>query len=168
MIIGGGIDIPYVGFEIPLAILTFPLAFLFVLMFGYKYAKKISYEEIAPKLNNEPREKFGFRVYIPIFAAIILMVVNKAVPQIPDLGMPLVFLISAVIGLFTGYKIDILKTCKEAINSVLPVLGRYLLHQPAQSAALCGDGNFDPAVRRGFVLRRGFGSGCPVPDGIPR
>lgn len=123
MIIGGGIDIPYVGFEIPLAILTFPLAFLFVLMFGYKYAKKISYEEIAPKLNNEPREKFGFRVYIPIFAAIILMVVNKAVPQIPDLGMPLVFLISAVIGLFTGYKIDILKSCKEAINSVLPVLG---------------------------------------------
>ena len=29
MIIGGGIDIPYVGFELPLALLTFPLAFIF-------------------------------------------------------------------------------------------------------------------------------------------
>ena len=40
MIIGAGIDIPYSGFELPLALLTFPLAFLFVLMFGYKYVKK--------------------------------------------------------------------------------------------------------------------------------
>lgn len=123
MIIGGGIDIPYVGFELPLALLTFPLAFLFVLMFGYKYVKKLDYAVIKPKLKNEPREKFGMRVYIPIFAAVILMVLNKAVPALPDLGMPLVFLISAAIGLFTGYKINVLKTCKEAINSVLPVLG---------------------------------------------
>lgn len=123
MLIGGGIDIPYVGFEGPLALLTFPLAFLFVLMFGYKYVKKLSYEEIAPKLNTEPRKKFGFRIYIPIFVAVILMVVNKAVPAVPDLGMPLVFLISAAVGLFTGYKVKILETCKEAVNSVLPVLG---------------------------------------------
>lgn len=123
MLIGGGIDIPYVGFEGPLALLTFPLAFLFVLMFGYKYVKKLSYEEIAPKLNTEPRKKFGFRIYIPIFVAVILMVVNKAVPAVPDLGMPLVFLISAAVGLFTGYKVKVLETCKEAVNSVLPVLG---------------------------------------------
>lgn len=123
MIIGGGIDIPYVGFELPLALLTFPLAFLFVLMFGYKYVKKLNYEEVKPRLNNEPREKFGVRIYIPIFVAVVLMVCNKAVPAIPDLGMPLVFLISAAIGVFTGYKINVLKTCKDAVNSVLPVLG---------------------------------------------
>ena len=123
MIIGGGIDIPYVGFEGPLMLLTFPLAILFVLMLGYKYAKKMDYEVVKDKLNKEPGEKFGFRLYIPILLAIVLMVVNKTVPAIPDLGMPLVFLISAAVGCFTGYKFNVLETCKEAINTVLPVLG---------------------------------------------
>ena len=62
MVIGAGIDIPYSGFELPLALLTFPLAFVFVLMFGYKYVKKMDYAAVQAKLNNEPRKKFGFRV----------------------------------------------------------------------------------------------------------
>lgn len=123
MIIGGGIDIPYVGFELPLALLTFPLAFVFVLMFGLKYVKKLDYEAIKTKLNNEPREKFGMKIYIPLFVAIILMVVNKTIPSFPNLGMPLIFMLSAVIGLFTGYKINVVKVCKEAVQTVLPVLG---------------------------------------------
>ena len=123
MLIGGGIDIPYVGFELPLALLTFPLAFLFVLMFGYKFVKKMNYEDIRVKLNEEARNKYGFRLYIPIFVALILMVLNKAVPAFPNLGMPLIFLLSSIIGLFTGYKINAVKVCREAVKSVLPVLG---------------------------------------------
>lgn len=123
MIIGAGIDIPYSGFGLPLVMLTFPLAFLFVLMFGYKYVKKMNYVEVNAKLNHEPREKYGFRVYIPIILAIVLMVINKAVPAIPDIGMPLVFLISAFVGCFTGNKFNVPKMAKEAVNSVLPVMG---------------------------------------------
>ena len=122
MIIGAGIDIPYSGFELPLALLTFPLAFVFVLMFAYKYVKKMDYEAVKNKLNTESRKKFGFRVYIPIIAAIILMVVSKMVPAF-SIGMPLVFLISAIIGCFTGYKVNLAKVAKDSINSVLPVMG---------------------------------------------
>ncbi|WMJ84020.1 TRAP transporter large permease subunit [Oscillospiraceae bacterium LTW-04] len=123
MIIGGGIDIPYVGFELPLALLTFPLAIFSVLFFGYKYVKALDYQAIKSKLNNGSRKEFGFKVYIPLFVAIILMVVNKTIPAVPDLGMPLVFLIAAGVGMFTGYKINIVNVCKESIKSVLPVLG---------------------------------------------
>lgn len=123
MIIGAGIDIPYSGFELPLALLTFPLAFLFVIMFGYKYVKKMNYLEVKAKLNVESRQKFGFKVYIPLILAILLMIMNKAVPAIPDIGMPLVFLISAVVGCFTGYKFNLAKVAKDSINSVLPVMG---------------------------------------------
>lgn len=122
MVIGAGIDIPYSGFELPLALLTFPLAFLFVLMFGYKYVKKMDYLVVKAKLNNEPREKFGFRVYIPLLLAIVMMVLNKLVPAF-SLGMPLIFLISAGVGCFTGYKFNVLKMAKESVNSVLPVMG---------------------------------------------
>ena len=45
-IICAGIDVPYVGFEGPLALITFPLAGLFVLMLGYKQARHMNYEEL--------------------------------------------------------------------------------------------------------------------------
>ena len=122
MIIGAGIDIPYSGFELPLALLTFPLAFVFVLMFAYKYVKKMDYEAVKNKLNTASRKKFGFRVYIPIIVAIILMVVSKMVSAF-SIGMPLVFLISAIVGCFTGYKVNLPKVAKDSINSVLPVMG---------------------------------------------
>lgn len=123
MIIGAGIDIPYSGFGLPLTMLTFPLAFLFVLMFGYKYVKNMNYVEVEAKLNTDSRKQFGFKVYIPLLLAIVLMVLNKTVPAIPDIGMPLVFLISAVVGCFTGYKLNFFKAAKESINSALPVMG---------------------------------------------
>lgn len=123
MIIGAGIDIPYSGFGLPLTMLTFPLAFLFVLMFGYKYVKNMNYVEVEAKLNTDSRKRFGFKVYIPLLLAIVLMVLNKAVPAIPDIGMPLVFLISAVVGCFTGYKFNFFKAAKDSVHSALPVMG---------------------------------------------
>lgn len=123
MIIGAGIDIPYSGFGLPQTMLTFPLAFLFVLMFGYKYVKNMNYVEVEAKLNTDSRERFGFKVYIPLLLAIVLMVLNKAVPAIPDIGMPLVFLVSAVVGCFTGYKFNFFKAAKESVHSALPVMG---------------------------------------------
>ena len=123
MIIGAGIDIPYSGFGLPLTMLTFPLAFLFVLMFGYKYVKNMNYVEVEAKLNTDSRERFGFKVYIPLLLAIVLMVLNKAVPAIPDIGMPLVFLVSAVVGCFTGYKFNFFKAAKGSVHSALPVMG---------------------------------------------
>lgn len=122
MIIGAGIDIPYSGFELPLALLTFPLAFLFVLMFGYKHVKNMNYLEVQSKLKTDSRKKFGIRVYIPLVLAIVLMVLAKAVAAF-SIGMPLVFLISAVVGCFTGYKFNLAKVAKDSINSVLPVMG---------------------------------------------
>jgi len=122
MVIGAGIDIPYSGFGLPLTLLTFPLAFLFVLMLGYKFVKKMNYLEVQAKLNTESRKKFGFKVYIPLVLAIVLMTLTKLVPAF-SIGMPLVFLISAVVGCFTGYKINLLKVAKDSVNSVLPVMG---------------------------------------------
>lgn len=123
MIIGGGVDIPYVGFGGPLALLTFPLGIFTVLYFGYKYVKDLDYEKVKEKLDFETRKKYGFKIYLPLIVLIVLMVLNKVVPAIPDLGMPLVFVISALVGLFCGKKVDIVKTSKKAINDVLPVMG---------------------------------------------
>ena len=123
LIICGGIDIPYTGFALPLILLTFPLAFLFVLMLGYKFVKKMDYNEVQAKLDTEIRKKYGFRIYIPLILLVVLMVLNKAVPAVPDLGMPLIFLICSAVGCFTGKKFNIVKVAKESVHSVLPVMG---------------------------------------------
>lgn len=122
MIIGGGIDIPYVGFGLPLVLLTFPVAIFSVLYLGLKYTKNLNYAEIEPRLNFEIAKRHGFKIYIPVFVALILMIVGRALPQIPDLGMPLIFLIAAIVGLFTGEKVNIVETLKSAVKTVLPVL----------------------------------------------
>lgn len=123
MIIGGGIDMPYVGFTIPLLLLTIPVAIFTVLYLGLKYVKKINYDEIKSKINLEDIEKYGWKLYLPIILGVILMVLGKVMPTIFNLGMPLIFLISAIVGLFCGKKINFISVSKEAIKETLPVLG---------------------------------------------
>lgn len=123
MIIGGGIDMPYVGFTIPLLLLTIPVAIFTVLYLGLKYVKKINYDEIKSKINLEDIEKYGWKLYLPIILGVILMVLGKVMPTIFNLGMPLIFLISAIVGLFCGKKVSFISVSKEAIKETLPVLG---------------------------------------------
>lgn len=123
MIICGGIDMPFVGFMAPLAILTFPLAFLFVLMLGLKYVRKLNYAELEPKLDKQLRTQYGARIYLPIIVLIVLLLANSIFPSLPKVGTPVMFLISALVGLFTGKKFNILATSKDAVKDVLPVMG---------------------------------------------
>lgn len=123
MIIGGGADIPYVGFEKPLLMLSIPVAIFTVLYYGLRYAKDFDYESLAANILTT-QEDYSVKLFIPLIVVFILMIATKAFPSvIPDLGMPLIFAIGSVIGLFTGEKVDILKTGKKAINDALPVLG---------------------------------------------
>ena len=123
MIIGGGLDIPYVGFTLPLLLLTIPPAIFTVLFKGLRYVKDFDYEAIESKLKIDDDIK-GFKVYIPILVVLLLMVFSKLFPSVvPDMGMPLVFVIGSIVGVFTGKKVNLIKSVKEGINTTLPVLG---------------------------------------------
>ena len=122
MIIGGGIDVPFVGFSVPLLVLTVPIAIFSALFLGLKQTKGLSYEKVAPHLNTEVAEKYGIRIYLPLVVLVVLMALTKIFKVIPDIGMPLMFLISAAVGLFTGRKVSPFEVISEAINSALPVM----------------------------------------------
>lgn len=66
MIIGGGMDVPFVGFGLPLLLLTIPVAIFSALFLGLKQAKNMDYAKIEPQLNTELAEKYGIRLYIPL------------------------------------------------------------------------------------------------------
>ena len=125
LIICAGIDVPYVGFEGPLALLTFPLAILFVLFLGYKQAKNLNYEQLKPALVKQDavRKEYGLKIYLPLVVLIILMIAFKVFKITDDIGMPLMFLLSAAVGLFTGKKIKVLQAVPAAIRTAAPVMG---------------------------------------------
>ena len=123
MIIGGGIDVPFVGFGLPLLLLTIPVAIFAALFLGLKQAQNMDIEKIEPHLNTEVAEKYGIRVYLPLLVLVVLMLLTKIFKIIPDIGMPLMFLISAAVGLFTGRKVNVMETISEALHSALPVMG---------------------------------------------
>lgn len=123
MIIGGGIDVPFVGFGLPLLLLTIPTAIFSALFLGLKQAKNMDFIKMEPLLNTEVSEKYGVRIYLPLAVLVALMLLTKIFKVIPDIGMPLMFLVSAAVGLFTGKKIKAAETIGEALHSSLPVMG---------------------------------------------
>lgn len=123
MIIGGGIDMPYVGFTLPLLLLTVVVAVFTVLYLGLRHVKEIDYNLIEPQIDTSSLKEYGIRLYIPVIVAVLLMILGKVMPKTFNLGMPVIFILSALIGLFCGKKVNFLQVSKEAIRDTLPVLG---------------------------------------------
>ncbi len=156
MLIAGGVDMPYIGFEAPLAFLTFPGAIFTVLFIGLRYCKNLDYDKIKGGLNLEIGQKYGVKLYVPILVVIVLMVACRALPNlVPNLGMPLIFLIGSAVGLFTGKRFNALKVVQDAMQTTVPVLGK-----------LMGVGMFIQIMTltgvRGYIVINCFGFGLVV------
>lgn len=122
MIIGGGVDMPYIGFSLPLILATLPLAVLFSLGLGYKHLGKIELNKI--ELPKSHYEDCGLTLYIPFIVLIVLLVVEQGFAGIvPSLGMPLIFIISASTALVFGKKFEVWKTARRAVDEALPIIG---------------------------------------------
>ena len=53
MLISGGVDMPYIGFEGPLFLVTIPCAVFAVLFLGLRYCKNLEIDKIKAELNLE-------------------------------------------------------------------------------------------------------------------
>lgn len=126
MVIGAGADVPYVGFEGPLLLMTVPLAIFTVLFLGHKYLKEVDYEGMKGELNFELQEKYGLRLYFPIVVLLVLIAVTKMVHILPDCGMPVIFMLSAIVSCVTGRRFNPMVAAREAIHDVTPVMGNLM------------------------------------------
>jgi TRAP-type C4-dicarboxylate transport system permease large subunit len=123
MIIGGGVDMPYIGFEKPLALASFPLALIVALYYRIRYVRKIQIEEVLSRLPAPLHAKHGLKLFSPLAVVVVLMVALRAIPQyMPDIGIPLIFVVGSLVGLVTGERIDFWRTSRTAIREALPVM----------------------------------------------
>ena len=127
MIIGGGIDMPYVGFTIPLLAATIPPAIFAAMLLAWPSLRvKEGRDEAAleKELARMSAVPLTPRLCTPFIVLVILMVGEQLFPQIfPSLGMPLQFLIASASAFLTGQRLNFLDSATEAIRDALPVLG---------------------------------------------
>lgn len=115
LLIGGGVDMPFVGFTLPLLILTIPLAVIFTLILGRGLNKEV---ELDFKM-----EKMNWLLFVPLIVVVILTVLPRIFRGvIPSLGMPLTFMIGAIVAIFTGKKYNFLKAAVEGTREGMPIL----------------------------------------------
>lgn len=148
MLIGGGIDLPFVGFAGPLAALAFPLALVLAYALGWPLLRRPHPQispgvvsgvpretlEIAPGVVSEttPGDISGlerpqvalWKALAPIVVAAGLMTAPRVWPlAVPDPGLPVVFLVSAAVALAGSARFGVWRTMTAAVNEALPVLG---------------------------------------------
>jgi len=123
MIIGGGVDMPYIGFALPLLVLTIPLAVIIVLALGLKSVRAGGGIDHALLPRSYARD-YGWKLYLPLILLVVLIAMERAFPRwMPSLGMPLVFTVCAVVAPFTGKRMNALKVARDAVRAALPVMG---------------------------------------------
>lgn len=124
MIMGGGVDMPYVGVTLPLLILVVPLAVVISLWIGYKDIRIIAPDQMEALLPKSHHKAYGPKLYVPLLVVLILMLVQSlSLKGVPDIGIPAIFLLGAVTGLFCGRPFHFLKTAQAAIRDSVPISG---------------------------------------------
>lgn len=122
MIIGSGIDMPYVGFDLPLLILTIPPAILFSLWAAWGAKGQVEEGGLeAAQTAEEPLP--GFKVYIPLLVVLLLMIGSRGWGGKLDVGIPLMFVLGILAALVCGRPVALRQTVVSGIRLVLPVLG---------------------------------------------
>jgi TRAP-type C4-dicarboxylate transport system permease large subunit len=123
MIMGGGVDMPYVGVTLPLLVLIVPLAVLIPLVIGYRHLRVIGREEMVSILPPSLGPKYRLRLAIPFLVLVVLMLAPQVTAgRFPDIGIPAVFLAAALVGVFCGRPVNFLEATQKAIAESLPVL----------------------------------------------
>jgi hypothetical protein len=123
MIMGGGVDMPYVGVTLPLLVLVVPLALLIPLVIGLRDLRVIGREEMVSILPAALGPKYRIRLTIPFFVLVILMLAPALTAgRFPDIGIPAVFLVAALVGVFCGRPVNFFRATQKAIAESLPVL----------------------------------------------
>jgi hypothetical protein len=127
MLIGGGIDLPFVGFTGPLAVLAFPLAFALAYGFGWPLLRSPAARLTRPPDTAADAGRHTlplWRALAPVVVAALLMTVPRLWPlAVADPGLPVVFLASACVAVVCSTRFSIGPTLVVAVDEALPVLG---------------------------------------------
>lgn len=129
MITCAGTAIPYVGFELPLAIPIIILGAFTILFLGYKKEGEMTLEQALKEMPEIPAGMNIWRVIIPFVIFFGMVISYRIWPfAMPILGLPLEFTIVAIIALILSpKKINIVQLSLDTIKRLLPLLATVII-----------------------------------------
>ena len=129
MITCAGTAVPYVGFELPLAIPVLLLGTFTILFLGYKKEGDMNLEQALKEMPETVEGMNIWKVSIPFIVFFALVVVQRIWPySVPIMGLPLEFTIAAIIALILSpKKINILQLSSDTIKRLLPLLATVII-----------------------------------------
>jgi CitMHS family citrate-Mg2+:H+ or citrate-Ca2+:H+ symporter len=124
MLTAAGVNMPYVGFFVPLLAPCLLLALLTIFILGWK-AKPADLEQALKELPEAPAGMNWLKVILPFLIFLMLVIAGRIWPfSFPIMGLPLIFCGSAVITLaLSPKKIDILDVSRRTVHQLLPLIG---------------------------------------------
>jgi hypothetical protein len=124
MLTAAGVNMPYVGFFLPLLVPCLLLALLTIFILGAK-ARPVDLARALAELPDAPAGMTWFRVATPFVIFFLLVVAGRVFPfDIPVLGLPLMFAAAAGTAvLLSPVRIAFLRTSRETVHQLLPLIG---------------------------------------------
>ena len=124
MLTAAGVNMPYVGFFVPLLVPCVILALMTIFILAGK-AKPVNLEKALRELPEAPPRMNWARVGTPFLAFIVLLVAGRVFPfAFPVLGLPLMFMASALLAfLLSPVRLDFLRISRETVHQLLPLIG---------------------------------------------
>ncbi len=124
MLTAAGVNMPYVGFFLPLLVPCVILALATIFILGWK-AKPVDLEKALGELPEAPARMNWLRVGVPFLVFILLLAAGRVFPfSFPILGLPMMFVAAAVLTvLLSPVKLDILGTSRDTVHQLLPLIG---------------------------------------------
>jgi len=124
MLTAAGVNMPYVGFFLPLLVPCVLLALVTIFILGAG-AKPVDLPKALAELPEAPARMNWARVATPFLIFFALVVAGRVLPfSLPVLGLPLMFAAAAAAAvLLSPVRIDVLRTSRETVHQLLPLIG---------------------------------------------
>jgi len=124
MLIGQGVDMPYIGFEVPLLAVSLPIALLSSYILVYPHLRRSDPAVATDFLNKGSDSSLGFMGILPLLIVFGLMAGIRIFPKyLPDIGIPAIFILGTLLALATGKRVGLWNAANHSLLLGLPVLG---------------------------------------------
>jgi len=124
MMAAAGVNMPYVGFFLPLLIPCVIAALVTIFILGWK-GTPVDVDKAFSELPVPPEKMSWIRITVPFILFFGLVFIGRKWPaETPIVGLPLMFLVAAASSwLLSPGKLNILKISSDTIRQLLPLIG---------------------------------------------
>ncbi len=124
MLTAAGVNMPYIGFFLPLLVPCVLLALLTIFILGAG-SRPVDLEKALQEIPEPPSRMNWLRILLPFLAFFLLIVAGRLLPfSFPILGLPLMFAAAAALALLLSpSRLDFLRISRDTVHQLLPLIG---------------------------------------------